>query len=136
MKNVTTYLTFDGNCRQAMSFYQQCLGAEIQITPMPDDKGQPSSDPAAKIMHARLLIAGRPVLMASDNQPGDSLQVGNNFSVSIDCESLEEIERLFAAIGKGGTIILPLSNVPWGARFGMLNDQFGIKWLINCDVPR
>ena len=51
MKNVTVYLNFDGNCRQAMQFYQRCLGTEIQMTPYPDANGQPSNDPGDKVMH-------------------------------------------------------------------------------------
>jgi PhnB protein len=134
MKSVTTYIHFDGNCREAMQFYQECLGTEIQLTPLPDDSGKPSNDPAAKIMHSQLLRNGQPILMASDGSPGGAVKAGNNFSVSVDCESIAEIDRLFAAIGENGRVILPLGNVPWGARFGMLTDQFGIQWLFNCPV--
>lgn len=66
MRSVTTYIHFDGNCREAMQFYQKCLGAEIQLTPHPDSSGKQSSDPAAKIMHSQLLWNGQPFLMASD----------------------------------------------------------------------
>jgi PhnB protein len=51
---------------------------------------------------------------------------GNNFSVSVDCEAMEEIEGIFPALGKSGQVRMPLGTVPWGARFGMLVDQFGI----------
>jgi PhnB protein len=134
MKSVTTYIHFDGNCREAMQFYQKCLGAEIQMTQHPDSSGKPSSDPAAKIMHGQLLRNGQPILMASDGTPGGAHKAGNNFSVSVDCESIAEIDRLFAAIGENGNVILPLGNVPWGARFGMLTDRFGVQWLFNCPL--
>lgn len=81
MKTVTTYLSFDGDCRRAVLFYQQCLGADVQLSPYPDANGQPSSDPAAKIMHAQLARGGAPILMASDTPQAGSLQPGNNFSV-------------------------------------------------------
>src|SRR5262249_44537546 len=74
MNTVTTYLSFNGNCRQAMSFYQQCLGSELEISPYPDADGQPSSDPEAKIMHSQLVRAGAPILMASDTPQPESLQ--------------------------------------------------------------
>ncbi len=134
MRSVTTYIHFDGNCREAMQFYQKCLGTEIQLIPVPDNSGEPSSDPAAKIMHSQLFRNGQPVLMASDGSPGGAVKAGNNFSVSVDCESIAEIERLFAAVGENGNVILPLGNMPWGARFGMLTDRFGIQWLFNCPV--
>lgn len=136
MKSVTTYLHFNGNCREAMQFYQTCLGTEIQITPVMDAQGQPSTDPGARIMHSQLLRNGQPILQASDDQSGSSPKVGNNFQVAIDCDSAEEIDRLFAALGQGGTVRLPLGTMPWGARFGMLTDKFGIQWLLNCYLQK
>lgn len=137
MKSVTPYLNFDGNCRHAMSFYRECLDAELHLNPYPGASGQPSPDSAAKIMHSQLLKDGDPILMASDTPPGDGLlKSGNNFSVSIHCESLDEIERLFSALGQDGKVRMPLGDMPWGARLGMLTDQFGIQWLFNCDLPR
>jgi PhnB protein len=133
MKTVTSYLTLNGNCRQAMTFYQQCLGTELQLTPWPDAQGKPSTDPSAGIMHARMSRGGAPILMASDTQPGDSLQVGNNFSVAIDCDSPGEAERVFTALGAGGKVRLPFGKMPWGASLGMLTDQFGIQWMVSCD---
>jgi len=132
MKTVTTYLSFDGNCRQAMSFYQQCLASELQLNPYPDASGQPSADQAARIMHSQIVRQGAPILMGSDTPQVGSLRTGNNVSVSIDCDSLDEIERLFASLSRGGDIRMPLMDAPWGARFGMLTDQFGIQWLLNC----
>jgi PhnB protein len=134
MKTVTTYLSFDGNCRQAMSFYQQCFATELELSAYPDANGQPSSDPAAKVMHSQLVRGGAPFLMASDTPQAGSLQSGNNFSVALDCESLDETARLFSALSSGGDIRMPLTDAPWGARFGMLTDQFGIQWLLNCYV--
>ena len=132
MKTVTTYISFDGNCRQAMSFYQQCLSTELELNPYPDANGQPSSDPAAKIMHAQLLRGGSPILMASDTPQAGSLRPGNNFSVAIDCDSLDEADRVFSDLSRGGAVTMPLTDAPWGARFGMLTDQFGIQWMFNC----
>ena len=132
MKTVTTSLSFDGNCRQAMSFYQECLATELEVHPYPDASGQPSSDPSAKIMHAQLMRAGAPILMASDTPQAGSLRTGNNSSIAIDCDSAEEADRLFGALSRGGEIRMPLMDAPWGARFGMLTDQFGIQWMINC----
>lgn len=125
MKSVTTYLQFDGSCRQAMQFYETSLGGELQLNPYPE-----ATSSAARIMHAQLSRAGTPLLMASDSPEGP-VKAGNNFSVSVECESVDEIERLFAAIGKSGSIRLPLGDTPWGARFGMLTDQFGIQWIFN-----
>ena len=61
MKTVTAYLNFNGNCRQAMTFYQQCLGTELELTPFPDAQGKPLADAKAGIMHARLTRGGQAV---------------------------------------------------------------------------
>lgn len=134
MKSVTAYLHFDGTCRQAMSFYQRCLGGELHLVAQADATGKPSTEPTAKVMHSQIARAGAPILMASDENAPGSLKPGNNFSVAVECDSVEEIERLFAAVGDKGQVRLPLRNVPWGARFGMLTDQFGVQWMFNCTI--
>lgn len=72
--------------------------------------------------------------MASDAPHPGSIRPGNNFSVAIDCESVEEGDRMFATLSRGGAVRMPLTDAPWGARFGMLTDQFGIQWMLNCYV--
>ena len=137
MSSVATYLHFDGNCRQAISFYRQCLGAELQLNAYPDARGQPSSDPGAKIMHGQLSRDGSVILMASDGAPHGAAanRVGNNFSISLDCDSQNEAQRLVAALGQNGQVRMPLGRMPWGAHLGMLTDQFGIQWMISCNSP-
>jgi PhnB protein len=133
---VATYLNFDGNCREAMQFYQKCLGAELQLTPFMDTQGKPSTQPDARILHSELLKSGNRLLMASDTQPGSRLQFGNNFHVSVDFASLEEIERVFVALAHKGRVTVPLGDAPWGARIAMLTDQFGVQWILNCFLAR
>ena len=138
MKEINTYLTFDGNCREAMTFYGKCLGAELSIMPFSDapcDLPAAGNDAKDRVMHARL-AKGAAILMASDTVPGMPLQQGNNFSVSVNCESLQEIERLFTAFGEKGKVTMPLEDTFWGARFGMLTDQFGINWMFHFEHPK
>lgn len=139
MKEINAYLTFDGNCREAMTFYKNCLGAELHIMPFSEmpKGGQFEAPPEAKdrIMHARL-AKGDAVLMASDTMPGMPFQRGNNFSVSIGCESLDETKRLFTAFSEKGKVTMPLQDTFWGAHFGMLIDQFGIQWMFDFEKPK
>ena len=136
MKSVTAYNHFDGICRQAMSFYQKCLGGDLQLVPYPDATAKSPSDPMQKIMHSQISRAGISLLMASDGTPGGTWKASNNFSVSVECESIDEIERLFATLGEKGHVGCPLNDMPWGARFGMLTDQFGVQWLFNCALAQ
>jgi PhnB protein len=137
MKEITTYLVFDGNCRQAMEFYKNCLGAELSIMSfgeVPGNLPKEAREAKDRIMHARL-TKGPLALMASDTVPGTNFQQGNNFSISVQCENREEIDRLFAAFAENGKVTMPLDEPFWAARFGMLTDQFGINWMFNLDKP-
>jgi PhnB protein len=135
MKDITTYLTFNGNCREAMKFYAKCLGAELFIMPFSEAPGDFPKEAKDRIIHARL-AKGAIALMASDTMPGMPFQQGNNFSVAVGCESLQDIERLFAAFSEKGKVTMPLQETFWAARFGMLTDQFGINWMFNFDKPK
>lgn len=137
MKEVITYLNFDGDCRAAMEFYKTCLGAELQLMPFSEIPGDfPAKEAAGdRVMHARL-TKGSTLLMASDTMPGMPFQQGTNFSVSIGCESLQEIEALFTAMSDKGSVTMPLQDQFWGARFGMLKDQFGVHWMFNFEYPK
>lgn len=86
-------------------------------------------------MHARL-TKGPVTLMASDSMMSDPVQQGNNFHVVIACDSIPEAEKLFTAFSENGKVILPLQDMFWGARFGMLTDQFGINWMFSAELPK
>jgi len=135
MKAFNAYLNFDGNARDAMTFYQKCLGADLDLQPFGDIKapGPPGSE--NRVMHARL-TKGTAVLMASDTMPGSQYVQGNNVFINIDCDSVPEIEKLFEAFGAGGNVMMPLQDTFWGARFGMLTDKFGVQWMFNCELPK
>jgi PhnB protein len=134
MKEINAYLRFDGNCREAMTFYGKCLEVEPQLMPFGEAAG---NHPEAKdrIMHARL-AQGSAVLLASDTMPGMPFQPGNNFAIAITCESIPEIDQLFTALSEEGKVTMPLQDTFWGARFGMLTDQFGINWMFNFEHPK
>ena len=130
MKEICTYLLFNGNCREAMTFYKQCLGGELDIMPYSQ---APDTPKEAKdlVIHARLSPSSVMTLMASDAMPGKPVQAGNNFSVSVQCDSDAEVSRLFSSISAKGKVTMPLNDTFWGARFGMCTDQFGVSWMFN-----
>jgi len=134
MKAIQTYLTFNGNCREAMNFYTDALDAELHLMEGEEAPGAPA-DFADRIMHARL-HKGSAVLMASDSMVANPVTFGSNFSVSIDCENTAEQDRYFAALSAGGKVTMPLADMFWGARFGMLTDKFGVNWMLNCALQK
>jgi PhnB protein len=133
MKQINAYLNFHGNCREAMSFYARCFETELQMVPFPPgDKPTASEE---RIMHAALVRGGEAILMASDTAPGDFKQ-GNNVWLNVQCETVEEIERLFSALGEGGTVRMPLHDAFWGSRFGMRADRYGTHWMFNYELKK
>jgi PhnB protein len=136
MKAVVAYMNFDGNCREAMTFYSKCLGGELELKPFSEMPGNHPPEAKDRIMHGRVSKAGLPVLMGSDTMPGHPFHPGRNFSISVMCESTQEIDHLFAALSEGGKVSMPLADQFWGARFGMFTDKFGIHWMLNFDHPK
>jgi PhnB protein len=135
MKGLITYLNFDGNCREAMKFYERSLGGQLHMVPFSEAPGNFPQEAKDRIMHASLTI-GSAAIMASDTMPGTPFKQGNNFSLCINSESLEETEKLFNILGENGKVTMPLQDTFWGARFGMLTDQFGINWMFNFEKPK
>ncbi|TGD78489.1 VOC family protein [Hymenobacter wooponensis] len=132
---LTPYLAFNGTCRAAMTFYQQCLGGELMIQPF---EGTPAAeqlpadaDAQQQVLHAILQNDGF-TLMASDAGMQEVTK-GNMVSLSLNCTSPEQIQHLFGQLSAGGTITMPLQDTFWGATFGMFIDQFGIDWMLNYD---
>ena len=141
MKEITACLNFDGNCREAMTFYQKCLNAELHLmtfAEMPGCNGNSAvAEAKDRIMHSRL-SKGATVLMASDTLPGHSMpfQQGSNFWVALGCESVLEIEEAFNTLSDKGKVMMPLQETFWATRFGMFTDKFGIHWMLNLDKPK
>lgn len=138
MQHVNPYLIFNGNCREAMEFYNKCLGGVLYLSTYADMPGATENLPEeAKnwIIHARITGKGL-LLMASDTRIDMPVTQGDNFFVSIGTESIEETEKLFKALEVGGKVNMPLQETPWAIRFGMLTDKFGINWMFNLEKPK
>ena len=141
MPTINIYLTFDGNCKEAFDFYKSAFGGEFSsvnlFSEMPPQEGMPplSEEMKNRIMHVSLPISEETVLMGSDHGGwGPPVQVGNNFSISINPDSKEEADKIFNALAAGGQVSMPLNNTFWGAYFGSLTDQYGVNWMVNLEL--
>lgn len=135
MKSMNPYLIFNGNCREAMTFYAACFDAQLELSNYGDVPGAVTHAGSPLILHARL-SKGDVVLMASDTTPDRPTTIGENAQININCDSLEEVESLFAKFSPNATVIMPLQDTFWNARFGMLKDQFGVPWMFNFEKPK
>lgn len=132
---VNAYLNFDGRCAAALAFYERHLGAKVEAKMTWNDQpGGCSGDlPAGwhdKIMHAQFTI-GENVLMASDSPP-NYYEPPKGITIVLNLENTGEADRIFAALSEGGSVRMPLEKTFWAEKFGMVVDQFGIPWMINC----
>jgi PhnB protein len=138
LMNLLPYLYFNGRCEEALSFYARCLGSGAGILELHRFAGSPMAEDAPagwseKIMHASLGIEGRPLLLASDGMAQAPSEAPRGFSLAFGAASVEEAERVFAALAEGGTIQMPIAQTFFAARFGMLTDRYGVAWMVNCD---
>ena len=138
MPVLDSYLFFDGNCAQAMRFYEKALGAKLEAVMTYGDSPQPDQcPPGAKdlVMHASLLVDGRR-LMASDVPPGmgEGPKPMAGFALSLGYTSTAEAGRVFDALAQGGKVTMPMQKTFWAERFGMLTDRFGTPWMVSGDA--
>jgi PhnB protein len=142
MPTVNIYLTFNGNCKEAFDFYKSIFGGEFPYSgtfgEMPPQEGmQPIPEEMKnKIMHISLPISKETMLMGSDTggEWAKKITFGNNFSISVNTKDKEDATKIFNALSEGGTVTMPLEDTFWQSYFGMLTDQFGINWMVNCEL--
>lgn len=132
MPMLDSYLFFDGQCADAMRFYQRTLGGTLQPLMTYAQSPQPSQCPpgaADRIMHACLMLDGR-MLMASDAPPGMHKPMGG-FSLALNYPTAAEADRIFQALADGGTVLMPPGRTFWAETFGMVTDRFGTPWMVS-----
>jgi PhnB protein len=132
------YLCFDGNCREAMSFYHGVLGGNLDLSTFGqfDSPEMPvPADQKDKIMHA-MLDNGLLTMMASDNMPGQKINFGDSVSLSIAGEDEVQLTVFFKGLSEGGEVRMPLQKQVWGDIFGMFTDKYGIHWMINITAHK
>lgn len=129
---LSPYLFFNGNCKEAMEFYHQCLGGKLDQMKLSDSPiaDQYPAEAQSQIMHS-YLESGDLILMASDNM-GQPYNPGDNVNVCLHGVALTEVEALFNKLSEGGKITMPLKEEFFGM-FGSFVDKFGINWMIQSD---
>ena len=141
MARVSTYLNFNRQTEEAFTFYKSVFKTDFEgqvnrfgeIPPMPGQPPMPESDKNL-VMHVALPILGGHRLMGSDapESMGFKVNQGNNVFVNLEPDTRVETDRLFKALGDGGTVDMKLEEQFWGDYFGMVTDTFGTRWMFNC----
>jgi PhnB protein len=145
MSRVSTYLNFMGDTEEAFMLYRSVFGSEfiggiVRMGDMPADPNiAPMSDDEKRlVMHVELPILAGHVLMGTDmlESMGQQLRIGNNVTINLEPDTRAETDRLYAALAEGGSDVVALQDMPWGAYWGCCLDRFGVRWMFNCYEPR
>lgn len=124
------YISFDGNAREALEFYQGVFGGELSVNTF----GEFGNEDAAvkdKIMHGNLSTPSGYTLMASDLMPGMEHRPGTTMTVSLSGDDADELKGYFEKLAEGGTVTMELAKQAWGDEYGMCTDRFGIDWMVD-----
>jgi PhnB protein len=130
------HLTFNGQCEAAFRLYEKCFHGKTTFmmtyenTPM--DVHTPA-DWGKKVSHATFAVAEF-MFSGSDALPGQ-YQKPQGFALQFNLSDPVEAERIFKTLAENGTVQMPPQETFWALRFGVLVDQFGIPWEINCEKP-
>jgi PhnB protein len=131
---VEPYVSFEGRCEEAIEFYKTAVGATVVMlmrfkeSPEPPPSGSFPPEVLNKVMHASLRIGDSTVMATDGRCMGQSNFAGVSLTLTVSKDS--EAERLFAVLGQGGKVSMPLAKTFFSSRFGMLTDRFGVPWMI------
>jgi PhnB protein len=126
------YISFDGDARQAMEYYQSVFGGDLTLNTF-GQFGAPDTPDADKIMHGLLTAPNGFTVMGADTPPGGEYKPGNTMAVSLSGDDGDELGGYWVKLSDGGTVTVPLEKQMWGDEFGMCTDRFGVAWMVNIN---
>jgi len=130
IRQLNPYIHFNGDAEAAIRLYEQALGAKVKglmrygETPMPVPE-----EHKARVVHAEIQI-GDHTLMLSDGPPQFTATMGSAYQVALTLSDDDALAKAFDALGEGGEVMMPLEDMFWGGRLGMLKDRFGVRWML------
>ncbi|WP_141432363.1 VOC family protein [Bacillus sp. 03113] len=132
----TPYLTFEGKAKEALKYYEEVFEGEVQGIQTFGEADFPTPPEADDlVMHAQFK-KGELFLMVSDSFLGSTVTIGSNVSLALEMESEVEIQKIYGALSKKGTVIMELQDTFWGAKFAKVKDAFGVIWDLNYTKPQ
>lgn len=137
IQQVNPYINLDGSAALALEFYAAALDGKAEgVMKFGDAPGMNiPEEQKNRIMHSELRVSGG-VIMISDSMPGQPPAPTGNLHIVLSFGDVADITKAFEALSAGGTVVQPLQDTFWGAKFGMLIDQFGVPWMMNCQLEK
>lgn len=139
MEAIIPYLTFEGNARQALDFYCGALNGEVlylQTFGETQVGAQVAPDWKDKVMHAAFQADNLQIMVSDTMSDAHKVKAGDQVNLSLNFNTEQEIDHVFGALAEGAEVTMPLETTFWGAKFGMLTDKFGIRWMFNHDLKQ
>ena len=136
MEGAIPYLTFEGQAAEALDFYTKALGGQVLYKQTFRESELGPQMPEAwkdKIMHAAFEAGGLQLMMSDTADSETKVQSGDQVALALNLSSEQEVQQVFELLSVGGTVDMALETTDWGAKFGMLTDKFGIKWMLNYE---
>ncbi len=135
---INTYLHFNGNCNEAMTYYADVLGGDITVSMQFKEAPEEMCKNFPKeildlTMHCTLEIGDMAIQASDFFNDKEEFNAGNNFAVSLNSEDENEAITIFNGLAEGGFIMMPFGDAFWGGKFGMLQDKFGIRWMLSLE---
>lgn len=126
------YISFDGNAREAMEFYHGVFGGTLDMTTFGEGGMPHDPSEANNLMHSQLVTDNGMALMGADTPTGmDHQPPSSGMTVSLSGDDDAELTGYWDKLMEGGSVTMPLEQAPWGDKFGMLNDRYGVPWMVN-----
>jgi PhnB protein len=129
------YISFAGNAREAMEFYQSVFGGTLTLSTF-GEYGAPDPASADKIMHGLIETEGGMALMGADTPPGMPHNPGTNIAISLSGDDADALRGYWQKLSDAGEVSVPLEKQMWGDEFGACVDRFGISWMVNIAQPQ
>ena len=129
--SLNPYLNFTDNARDAMDFYKSVFGGNLEMHTFKEYNASQDPSEDDKIMHSVLEADNGIMFMAADTPNNMEFKAGTNYSMSLSGDNEAELASYYEKLAAAGTVIMPLENAPWGDKFGMVTDKYGIQWLVN-----
>ena len=125
------YLSFTDQAREAMEFYKSVFGGKLEMNTFKEYNASQDPSEDDKIMHSMLEADNGITFMAADTPKGMDYTPGNNYSMSLSGDDDATLQGYFDRLSEGGSVAMPLEQAPWGDKFGMVTDKFGVQWMVN-----
>lgn len=135
---ISPYVSFNGNCAEAVAFYEKAFNVKAEIMRYkdapPEDGYQSPEGTENLVMHAQFEIDGEMVMLC-DLPPETPVKVGENIAIMAEFDSVDKAKAAFEALKEGGEVSMEIQETFWSKCFGSLTDKFGISWNISIGCP-